>query len=174
MSIPKRHGSPPGTYFLTSRTWESRPIFTKEPACAIFVETLTRYRDRGAYAIHAFVLMPDHFHLLLTPAEDKTLERVMQYVKGGSAHAIRQQLNFSFPVWQRGFSDHRVRSCEDFLGHLRYIASNPVQRRLCAAPQDYAWSSASGRYRLDDMPQRLKPRGIIEGIESDGTAEAVP
>jgi putative transposase len=124
----------------------------KEAACAIFIDTLMRYRDDDAHALHAFVLMPDHFHLLLTPAVDKTVERVMQYVKGGSAHAIRQRLSFSFPVWQRGFSDHRIRDEADFEGHVGYIQRNPLRRRLAAAPEAYPWSSASGRYLLDAPP----------------------
>lgn len=174
MSIPKRHNSPPGTYFVTSRTWESRRIFIRETACIIFVEMLLHYREDGAFALHAFTLMPDHFHLLLTPMEDKTIERVMQYVKGGSAHAIREKLNISFPIWQRGFSDHRIRSLGDFEGHVQYIERNPVERRLSATPQDYPWSSASGRYRLDRLPQRLKPRDVIKGDAPSGTAQAVP
>lgn len=159
---------------MTSRTWERRRIFNKDAACAIFVETLIHYRDDAAYALHSFVLMPDHFHALLTPAGDKTIERAMQYIKDGSAHAIREGLNFRFPVWQRGFSDHRIRDDADFEGHVRYIHMNPVEGKLSAAPHDYPWSSASGRYRLDDLPQRLKPREIIKGGARDGTAEAVP
>lgn len=174
MSIPKRHGSPPDTYFVTSRTWESRRIFSNESACVIFVEMLLHYRDGGAYALHSFALMPDHFHALLTPAGEKTIERAMQYIKGGSARAIREKLNFRFPVWQRGFSDHRVRDGADFKDHIQYIHMNPVERKLSATPQDYAWSSAAGRYRLAEMPQRLKPRQIIKGDARDGTAEAVP
>ncbi len=102
--------------------------------------------------------MPDHFHALITPAEGMTLERVMQYVKGGSAHRIRQELGFTFPVWQRGFSDHRIRDAGDYEIHLRYIEQNPVKKRLVGAPEDYRWSSASGRFELDEPPQRLKPR----------------
>jgi putative transposase len=146
-------------------------LFIKEPACRIFVETLLHYRDQGVYALHAFVLMPEHFHLLLTPAESATLERAVQFVKGGSAHAIRKELPSRVPVWQRGFSDHRNRDLQDYEVHLRYIARNPVKRRLAFAPEEYKWSSASGQFRLDEPPQGLKP-----GVEGDrvGTAEAVP
>jgi putative transposase len=173
MSIPKRHGSPAGTYFLTSRTWEGPQLF-KNDVGAIFIDTLLRYRDGGAYTLHAFVLMPDHFHLLLTPASHKTVERVMQYVKGGSAHEIGKRLNYSFPVWQRGFSDHRVRDQGDFEGHVQYIHMNPVRRRLVAIPEEYLWSSASRRYRLDPPPQRLKPLGDNAAGTLIGTAKAVP
>ncbi|MGH9787415.1 MAG: REP-associated tyrosine transposase [Candidatus Acidiferrales bacterium] len=171
MSVPKRNRRVAGTYFVTSRTWESRLLFMKEPACRLFVETLLHYRSQGAYALHAFVLMPEHFHVLLTPADGTTLERAVQFIKGGSAHAIREQLPSRVPVWQRGFSDHRIRDWQDYDVHLRYIARNPIKRRLVFAAQEYRWSSASGQFRMDEPPQGLKPR---EGALAFGTAEAVP
>ncbi len=137
----------------------------------MFIETLLRYRDEGACLLHAFVLMPDHFHILLTPAKDKPLERVMQYIKGGSARCIREELNFRFPVWQRGFSDHRIRDLRDYQTHVRYIEQNPVKRGSVAEAKAYRWSSASGEYDLDETPQGLKP--LAERAQ-DGTAEALP
>src|SRR5215813_4675214 len=105
MSIPSRHGRVPGTYFVTSRTWESRKLFVNDATCEIFVRALVNYRARGEFALHGFVLMPDHFHALLTPGPEKTLERCVQMIKGGSAHTIREERAITFPVWQRGFSD---------------------------------------------------------------------
>jgi len=171
MSVPKRHGRLQGTYFVTSRTWESRKLFIKPPACEIFVETLLHYRNEGAYLLHAFVLMPEHFHILLTLASDTPLERAVMYIKGGSARKIGEKLNSKFPVWQRGFSDHRVRDVEDYAAHVGYIEQNPVKRRLTRIASEYPWSSASGQFPLDDIPQGLKPPSIGTRI---GTAEAVP
>lgn len=157
MSVPKRHGSVPGTYFVTSRTWESRAIFKTEPPCEIFVESLLHDRDEGAYKLHEFVLMPDHFHLLLTPGEDIALERSVQFIKGGSARKIREALLFRFPVWRRGFSDHRIRDAADCDSRAHYVAQNPVKKHLVARRGEYRWSSASGAFRMDGWPQGLKP-----------------
>src|SRR5690242_10347620 len=121
MAIPSRNGNIAGTYFVTSRTWESRCLFASGSFCDVFVNALLRYRDAGAYALHHFVLMPDHFHILLTPGRDKSLERVVQYIKGGSARQLGLEKNMKFPVWQRGFSDHRIRDVADFVAHRRYI-----------------------------------------------------
>ncbi len=156
---------------MTSRTWESRPLFTKATACQIPVEALLHYRDHEAYDLHAFVVMPEHFHLLLTPAADTTLERAVQYIKGGSARRLGEELKLRFPVWQRGFSDHRIRNAGDYEGHLRYIAENPVKKRLVSLTDDYPWSSASRQFQLDEPPQGLKP---LRGHQFNGTAEAVP
>jgi len=146
-------------------------MFKGGPACEVFVETLLRYRDQGAYLLHAFVLMPDHFHVLLTPSTGLTLERAVQYIKGGSAHRIGKELEMRFPVWQRGFSDHRIRDANDYATHVRYIEKNPVTRKLVTVANGYPWSSAAGCFRLDEPPQGLKPQ---VGDASDGTAEAVP
>jgi putative transposase len=165
MSVPKRHARIPGTYFVTSRTWEGRAIFIQERACRIFVDTLLYYRNEGAYQLHAFVLMPDHFHILLTPADTKSLERAVQYIKGGSARRIGQELAFRFPVWHRGFSDHRVRGAGDYLTHLLYLEQNPVRKRLAEKAVDYPWCSLRKPFPMDEPPLGLKPheKEIKEG-----------
>jgi len=142
---------------VTSRTWQSRQIFKTPPPCEIFIEFLLHYRDQGAYGLHAFVLMPDHFHVLITPGQTTSLERAVQFIKGGSSKAIRERLLFSFPIWQRGFSDHRIRDAPDYGSHLGYLEQNPVSKRLSVTPGEFCWSSASGKFRLDEVPQRLKP-----------------
>jgi putative transposase len=157
MAVPKRHASIPGTYFVTSRTWESRPIFKTAPPCEIFIEWLLHYRDQGSYRLHGFVVMPDHFHMLLTPAGTIALERAVQFVKGGSSHALRERLLYKFPIWQRGFSDRRIRDASDCEQHVRYLAANPVKKHLSVSAAEYPWSSASGTFCLDEIPQGLKP-----------------
>lgn len=101
MAVPKRIHVP-GTYFVTSRTWESRKLFIKAAVCEIVMETMLFYREQGNYLLHCFVLMPDHMHILLTPGAETTLERAMQFIKGGSARRISQGLNFRFQFGSAG------------------------------------------------------------------------
>jgi putative transposase len=157
MAVPKRYRKAVGTYFVTSRTWQGRAIFKVSPPCELFVESLLHYRDFGAYRLHEFVLMPDHLHALLTPGEDTTLERAVQFIKGGSAKRIRDALGFRFPVWQRGFSDHRIRDAADYELHVGYLVRNPVKKHLAFTPNEFKWSSASGAFGVDEAPQGLKP-----------------
>ena len=145
-------------------------MFVTEPMRQLFVDTLLRYRQTGAFALHAFVLMPDHFHVLLTPARDKTLERAFQLIKGGSAHALGKERQLRFPVWQRGFSDHRIRDAADYDNHVGYIEQNPVRKRIVTEDKEYRWSSATGAFELDPTPQGRSPQ---KGSPV-GTAEAVP
>jgi len=143
--------SPRGTYFVTSTTWQRRSLFTTETMARLFLKTLFSYRRQGRFELHAFVLMPEHFHLLLTPSAIP-LERAMQFIKGGYSHAVKQQLGNSLEIWGRGFTDHRIRDAEDFVHHRMYIHQNPVERRLVAEPSEFRYCSAFPGFKLDPWP----------------------
>ena len=144
-----------GTFFVSAQTFERKALLQSDPMAELFVDTLLHYRKQHKYLLHEFVIMGDHFHLLLTPAE--ALERALQFIKGGFSYRAKKELGFVQEVWQRGFSDHRIRDSEDYLRHREYIYQNPVKARLVARPEDYRFSSATGAYNLDEIPQRLKP-----------------
>jgi putative transposase len=156
------------TYFVTSKTWEGRSLFCAEPMARLFFQTLLSYRG-DAYLLHEFVLMPDHFHLLLSPL--KALERTVQLIKGGFSFRAKKELGSNAEIWQRGFSDHRIRDWEDFEKHAHYIYLNPVKKKLCEKPEEYRFSSAFSGWKLDPIPQWLKPP---HKSQPAGTAEAVP
>ncbi len=135
MAIPTRTARP-GTYFVTSRTCNSRRLFQLPTNAELFLETLQHYRRNNEYKLHAFVVMPDHIHLLLTPSQ--TLERAMSLIKGGFSHRLASRL----PVWQRSFTDHRIRDRSDFEVRHNYIHQNPVRAHLAEAAEQYSYSSA--------------------------------
>jgi putative transposase len=93
--------------------------------------------------------MPEHVHLVLTPARDVTLERAIQLIKGGYSHAFGIEFRGG-EVWQRGFTDHRIRDVEDFLTHRDYIHANPVKRGLVECPIEYQYCSAYPGFKLDE------------------------
>ncbi len=153
---PVRRISPPGTYFVTATTSGRRPIFPAENLARIFLKTLYHYRREGAYLLHEFVLMPEHFHLLFTPAIIVTLEKAMQLIKGGSSHRLKAEDIFHGEVWQRGFTDHRIRDAEDYRSRRTYLLQNPVRRGLAATPEEYRYCSAFPGYKLDPWPPAAK------------------
>ena len=87
-----------------------------------------RHYDGNGYMLHAFVIMPDHLHLLITPSE--SVERSVQLFKGGFSFRAKRELDWKGNIWQPGFTDHRIRDEEDWKRHLEYIRSNPVEGRL--------------------------------------------
>ena len=155
------------TYFVTSPSWERRPLFRHQRWAELFIKVLYEYRE-NAYFLHEFVLMPDHFHLLITPKT--SLERAAGLLKGGFSYQAKKQLNSKLEVWQPGFTDHRIRDAADYANHVEYIHFNPVRKHLCAAPEQYPYSSANRNFVLDPAPQRLKPASQ----DHLGTAKAVP
>jgi putative transposase len=142
MAIPSRTAKP-GTYFITTATHNRRRLFQVERNADLLLETIDHYRT--GYLLHAYVVMPDHVHLLITPT-DITLERTMQLIKGGFSHRLASKL----PVWQRGFTDHRIRDDADYNVRLNYLHRNPVEARLCESAESYRFSSANPKLRLDE------------------------
>ena len=153
---PTRAMSPHGTYFVTFPTWQRRRLFVVESYARLFLKTLYGYKRQGRFQLHAFVVMPEHVHLLLTPAVDVTLERAMQFVKGGYSHAVGVELGRKGEVWQRGFTDHRIRDAEDYAEHRNYIHENPVKRKLVERASQYRYSSAFPGFKLDAWPPAAK------------------
>lgn len=142
------------TYFITSQTADRLPLFRHERWCALFLETILSYRP-SIYQLHAFVIMPDHFHLLISP--QVSLERAVQHVKGGFSFKAKREFKWNGGLWQAGFSDHRIRSAEDCQLHLGYILSNPVRAGLARSAEEFRWCSAGSSSETDEIPQRLKP-----------------
>ena len=156
------------TYFVTSQTWERRTLFRNEKSAELFLETLQSYRGR-AYLLHEYVLMPEHFHILITPSV--TLERAVQFIKGGFSYRVKKELQSSMEIWQTGFSDHRIRNAEDYQIHVDYIWRNPVGRKLVESAADYPYCSAYSGSLKDEVPQWLKPP---ERNQSNGAPKGAP
>ena len=126
-----------GNFFLTAITYNRRRLFQNEANAKLFIETLQHYRAEGFYMLYAFVVMPDHVHLLITTAD---LATAMQRIKGGFSRKLN--LASKFPVWQRGYTDHLVLNREQFDSRREYIHQNPVRERLVERAEHYAFSSA--------------------------------
>jgi len=157
------------TYFVTSDTWERRALFHAESWARLFFKNLLSHRAES-YLLHEFVLMPDHFHLLMTPTT--SLEKSVQLIKGGFSFSAKKELGSNAEIWRRGFADHRIRDHEDYDKHVHYIHLNPVKKHLCTSPAEYPYSSAYPGWKLDPIPQGLKPESAIG--TACGTAKAVP
>ena len=153
---PTRQRTEPGyTYFVTSQTWQRRASFNKPAWAELFIETLQSYRGR-AYELHEYVLMPEHFHILITPTV--TLERAVQFIKGGFSFRAKKELESNMEIWQSGFSDHRIRDTQDYSNHVEYVFRNPVGRRLVERAEEYPYCSAFPGSLKDELPQWRKPR----------------
>jgi putative transposase len=118
----------PNTYAITTVTVKRRALLQSTQNAKLLLETLFVYRDQGRYQLHGFIIMPEHIHVLLTPAIDQTIERCAQCIKGGFSHAL--PIKSQGGVWQSSFHQRRIRDAEDFHHQLAYIAQNPTRRHL--------------------------------------------
>jgi len=100
--------------------------------------------------------MPEHFHLLLTPAAEAPLEKAVQYIKGGFSFRARRELDFQSAIWQESFTNHRVKDAEDYERHRDYIRQNPVKRFLVERAELFPYSSAFPGAEIDPAPPGLK------------------
>jgi putative transposase len=152
------HRTSPGwTYFVTTKTWQNMPVFQVRDVASIAIDKLLEYRGRGNYLLHEFVVMANHLHLILTPANSTSLEKAMQLIKGGTSHEIHRVRANKLQIWQSGFHESRIRDASDYRSKSDYIRFNPVVAKLVEQPQDWSFGSASGKYPLDPIPQGLKP-----------------
>jgi putative transposase len=156
LTIPHRGITTESTYFVTANVLQKKTLFQVEKIASLFVEVLLSYRTEKKYLLHEFVAMPDHFHLILTPA-GITLERAMQLIKGGFSFRLNKNLKVKQEVWQPSFLDRRVRDSLEYQRFKDYIRQNPVKRFLAKTPEDYIYSSANTSFQLDPVPQWLKP-----------------
>ena len=118
---------------------------------------LLEYRDKPNYRLHEFVVMPNHLHLLLTPAESVSLEKVMQFIWGGSSHAIHAARGTHQQIWRPGFHESRVKDLANYKIKSDYIQFNPVTAKLVHKREDWPFASASASFAVDPIPQGLKP-----------------
>jgi putative transposase len=121
-------------------------LFRVEVNAKLMIETLESYRVQGRFALHAFVVMPDHVHALITPAPDVSLEKAIQLMKGGFSYRVKSRLD----VWERGHFDKRVPDRLAYVACVNYIRRNPVEAGLVEREEEYEFSSVRGE--VDPMP----------------------
>jgi putative transposase len=144
------------TFFVTTSTEDRIPIFRNENAAHLFITTFYEYRKKGYFLLHEFVVMPDHIHLIITPKETLSLERVLQYIKGGFSFRYGKEINQKREVWQKSFTNHRIHNAVDYKRHREYIRQNPVRGKLVINPDEYPYSSAFPGVELDPPPKDLR------------------
>jgi putative transposase len=155
MSIPLRHANPQCA--TAGSISGKRNLLQSDRSAGLFVQVLYDYRSQRKFRLHEFVVMPDHFHALLTVESDSTIERAVQFIKGGFAFQAGRELGFRAPIWQKGFSEARILDADAFRRTAAYIRNNPAVRHLAEEASLYPYSSAHSGFELDPAPQGLKP-----------------
>ena len=133
-----RYSQPRGLYLITKCLKPCHQLAAEQRDDV--VNAFLHARSRGILLLHAFVVMPDHWHVLGSLGAQKTLSQSVWSVCRRASFAWRKFGRK--PQWQDGFHDHKVRGDETVLDIVHYIESNPVRKKFVAKPEEWLWSSA--------------------------------
>ena len=136
------------TYFITAVCAGRRRVFQTDTNADLMINVMQSNRNKGRMQIHAFVLMPDHMHLVLTPAADVSLEKAMQFLKCGYSFLLKSKLD----VWERSYRERRLVDAQDFVTARQDIEQNPVRARIASRPAEHPFSSAGLGHMVDATP----------------------
>jgi len=153
MARPSRPSDPESatgesrTFFVTTRTAGGRSLFQTTRMAELLIDVLRSCVKAGRFTVHDFVVMPNHIHILMTVSGSMTIEKAMQFIKGGFSFRAKRELGFQGEIWQRGFSDVRIVDESSLQQHREYIDHNPVRAGLASAPEDYPYGTACLKQR---------------------------
>jgi REP element-mobilizing transposase RayT len=116
--------------------------FLQNPGVAEMVQNALLFHDQQKYRLIAWVVMPNHVHMLCTPRAGESLAGIMHSVKSFTSTEANKLLNRSGRFWQKEYFDRYIRNAKQFAKTVAYIENNPVKANLCARPEDWLFSSA--------------------------------
>lgn len=120
-----------------------KPLFTNPSYAREAVEAIYRVQELYPFHLFGFVIMPEHDHMLLRVPAPGNISSVVRSYKRAVSHAIGIG-----PIWQPRF---HVRMPDDPHAALAYIHQNPVKAGFVSTAEDYPWSSASGKWDVQDL-----------------------
>jgi putative transposase len=137
-------------HFITGSCYKRRPELGSPQHRDLFLKILEQTRRKYQFVVHGYVVMPEHFHLLITEPEKRDPSIVMKVIKERFTRQVNKERRLSLPsqsvrettlIWQKRFYDFNVWSERKHVEKLRYIHRNPVKRGLVSRPEDWMWSS---------------------------------
>lgn len=154
-------------HFVTAATSNRIPIFTNPANCEIFLQVLSTVSNNWPARLIAYVVMPDHIHLICNP-QDGRIKEFSGKVKSLSTiriadvsqdkRLLRQTIDRDGAVhqlWQESFKDLALSSGWMISQKFHYIHANPVKAGLCRSARDYRWSSFRAYYEKSGEPVKV-------------------
>ena len=138
------HISIPNTvYFISVRCAGDSKPFAEQRICQAYLDVLEQKVNDLRFELFAYVIMPDHVHLLLRVPQNISLQKLMNHINGAASRKLNQLRGTTGQkFWQGGFFDVRIRGLVDFAVKVNYIHNNPVKTELVQEAEQYQFSSA--------------------------------
>ena len=153
MARRPRHVVPGQALHVIQRGNNRQAIFFADADYRFYHETLEDAARRYGCAVHAYVFMTNHVHLLLTPSTEDGPSRVLQSLGRRYVRYVNTLYRRTGTLWEGRFKSAIVDSEQYLLTCYRYVESNPVRAGMVAVPRDYPWSSH--RHNAHGQPDSL-------------------
>ena len=170
MARPLRIEFPDALYHVTSRGNERRPIFRTTRDRETFLLLLGQTAKRYGWSVSAFVLMMNHYHLVIQTPEPN-LSRGMHWLNGTYAGWFNRAHRRAGHLFQGRFHAFLIEKQAYFTEVIRYVVLNPVRAKIVTAPSAYRWSSYRATAGSAAAPDWLDTRAALEPFgENDEAA----
>jgi len=169
MARPLRIDVPGAFHHVTSRGNERRPIFRSNRDREAFLQLLAEAVKRFRWSVAAWVLMTNHFHLVIQTPE-ANLSRGMQWLNGTYADWFNRRHQRCGHLFQGRFKSFIIETETYAAEVLRYVVLNPVRAKIVGRPEQYRWSSYRATSGLEAAPAWLDLAGVYAYFHSDRTA----
>jgi len=128
----------------------SGQAWLRDSLLATMVEDALLFFNAERYALHAWVVMPNHVHALFTPFAGNRIKLILHSWKSFTSHEAVRDPRIHEPFWSPDSYDRFIRNDQHYANVLAYIENNPVKAGLCNTPTEYRWSSAWWREYAGD------------------------
>jgi len=128
-------------YHICTRGNNKQKILRKDEDKQAFLETLAKYRERFKFKLYAFVIMPNHVHLVINAQSRINISKIMQAITLSYSQKFRNKYGHTGYVWQGRFKSSVIESDQYVKACINYIHNNPVRAELVSNTKDYQFSS---------------------------------
>ena len=181
----KRYNTPGDAHALTFSCFRRQAFLSKDGSRQWLIEAIERARETLRFHVWAYVIMPEHAHLLVWPTEpvydisdvlnsikQSTAKRALPFVRRHPPAFLPRMEDrqpngmVHYRFWQRGGGyDRNVFEPAAVFTQIRYMHNNPVRRGLCPTPEDWLWSGAADYAGLRSGPLRLDRESLPVFVE---------
>ena len=146
-NLRKGRFSDKGRAYSLTKCVDPGIILTDDPLISkLLIDAFFWMDSQKRFSLGAFVIMPDHYHLVSILAGRNTLPGVMKSLGSYSSREINGRLETSGSIWQKGYYDRSIRKSEDIKEVFDYIHNNPVRKGLVDNPEEWPYSSMHPKY----------------------------
>ncbi len=183
----RRFDVPGEAHCLTFSCFGRMPLFSRERSCWWMLQALNLGRTRQQYDLWAYVIMPEHVHVVLQPQPGVRIASILTTLKQSVSKRallwLRQEAPEFLPrledrqpngqrfyrFWQRGGGyDRNLRTVSDVHEKVEYVHANPVRRGLSATPESWPWSSCRAWQTGEDQPIAIDRESLPTLVEGPG------